>query len=138
MQMKSLFWFTCALSQKTLKSSDEYPIMDLPWLLTMHLTTAVIMNGHKSRHKFKTWEVQVWCQECLTINKDWLPLNIFKACVDLVLKLAKFIAHFSFAGRRIYSISLGSLELCGNTQISALVRATQCLYQSQGNQNQLH
>ena len=52
--MKSLFGFTCALSQKMLKNSDEYTIMGLPWLLTMHLTTAVIMNGHKSRHKFKT------------------------------------------------------------------------------------
>ena len=56
-QMKSLFGVTCALSQKTLKSSDEYPTMGLPWLLTIHVTTAVIMNGHKSRHKFKTWEV---------------------------------------------------------------------------------
>ena len=56
-QRKSLFGVTCALSQKTLKSSDEYPIMGLPWLLTMRLTTAVIRNGHKSRHKFKTWEV---------------------------------------------------------------------------------
>lgn len=37
--------------------------------------------------------------------------------MNLVLKLAKFIACFSYASGQIYSISLGSLELCRDTQI---------------------
>jgi hypothetical protein len=52
-QMK-MFVVLCARSQKMLNRSGMYPQMDLPWLLTTHLTTAVIMSSYKSRHKFKT------------------------------------------------------------------------------------
>lgn len=57
----SMFVVLCAISQKMLKRLGMYPIMDLPGLLTTHLTTSVRMNGHKSGINLRLGEVWVWC-----------------------------------------------------------------------------
>lgn len=120
------------VSQKPLRPGCALRCTHLaPPHLSTPLATAEIMNGHKSRHKFRTWDgVWVWCEEDLPINKGWLPLNVFRACVNRV-KTSKIHCPFSLRKwENLQYLSWVSWVMWGYTNLRFRERHTLTLFVS--------
>jgi len=102
----------------------------------MGLMKAVEKFDYRLGFKFSTYATW-WIRQAITraIADQARTIRIPVHMVETINKLIRIqrqllqdLGREEIAGRRIYSMSLGSLELCGNTQISGLARAMQCLY----------